>query len=135
MNEKRPSINHLIVEFWCSKPRCKRKKLVDLLINVIKEIDSELKAGPFIKGFRTDYGMAYTGIAVIGYSHVAVHTFPNNNPKGTDDKCYCQWEFLTCGEEADPSKAPGYLLKELNPKIINCENISNILYSIKNSKK
>ena len=102
---------HLLAEFWYGKIIEDQKEIKRILIEAVK------KAGntPLKITIHKFQPQGITGIVLLAESHIAIHTWPENN--------YVAIDIYTCGDKASPKKALEYLKKEFQPKKVEIKEI------------
>ena len=100
---------HILMEFH----GCSFKILNDLpALEVMMNDAAEVSNATIIKSvFHQFSPQGVTGIIVVAESHLAIHTWPENNYAGAD--------FFTCGTRVDPLIAYEYIKQQIECKYSN----------------
>jgi S-adenosylmethionine decarboxylase proenzyme len=105
----RPTGVHIVAEFiYCSKKILNNKHiLIRILKQGLKQVDIDLIS---IKGYQFN-PLGVTIVAVVGESHVAIHTYPEARHASLD--------IFTCSPDHEkPHKLLSFLKKRIKPKIV-----------------
>jgi len=95
---------HVIAEFWECRIEESSFDFGQAIKEAAREANSELLK---YDAHRFD-PMGYTAFAILGESHISIHTWP--------EKQYVAVDMFTCGEHTTPHKAIAYLKERLGPK-------------------
>jgi len=110
-NQTKYSGIHLIAEFWYGKVIEDPKRIKKILIKAVKEANNT----PLKIAIHKFQPQGITGIVLLAESHIALHTWPENN--------YVAIDIYTCGDKGTPEKALEYLKKEFQPKKVEIKKI------------
>ena len=102
---------HLLAEFWYGKIIEDPKEIKRILIEAVKKANNT----PLKVTIHKFQPQGITGIVLLAESHIAIHTWPENN--------YVAIDIYTCGDKASPKKALEYLKKEFQPKKVEIKEI------------
>lgn len=108
-------MTHYEICLWCKKSKCGKHTLEKILNELPDVIGTKKFGGPYLDAFlkkSQHSSIPYTGSVTISESTIQVHTYPNKRG------CFCIYNIFSCGEKADPRKVVPYLLRILNPKIM-----------------
>jgi len=99
---------HIIADFR----GCSFSVLSDVKVLREELIKAAKTAGATVLGdvFHKFGDRGVTGIAIVGESHLSIHTWPEHG--------YVAVDIFTCGDHADPWKAYESLKKVLKPKYV-----------------
>jgi len=95
---------HLIAEFWLVKTIEDKKIFEKILRGAVRAAKCTLLEITIHK--FSPQGM--TGVILLAESHIAIHTWPENN--------YLAVDIFTCGDKAKPYLALEFLKKRLKPE-------------------
>lgn len=95
---------HLIAEFWCERVSEDKKELEKILL----EAAEKAKNTPLKFLFHKFQPHGFSGVLLLGESHISLHFWPELN--------YLAIDIFTCGAKTNPSKALEYLKKKFKPK-------------------
>jgi S-adenosylmethionine decarboxylase len=102
---------HLIADFWgCSKEDLENSLFLEKMIEEaagrtgasVRKLDS-CKFEPS----DPPYSHGVTAYAILGESHIAIHTFP--------EECFASIDIYTCGDTCDPRRGYEYIKTQLRP--------------------
>jgi len=95
---------HLIAEFWLTKTIEDKKIFEKILRDAVRAAKCTLLEIVIHK--FSPHGI--TGVILLAESHIAIHTWPENN--------YLAIDIFTCGDKAKPYVALEFLKKAFKPK-------------------
>ncbi len=95
---------HVIAEFW----ECRIEEDVFNFEAAITEAARKANCELLKYDAHRFSPMGYTAFAILGESHISIHTWP--------EKQYCALDIFTCGKHTSPHEAITYLKEQLKPE-------------------